>query len=56
MKSFILVKLEFSNKNLTKRMNFFKDVFLAFWQQLQNSYFEELISVAASLINLQRIL
>ena len=37
-------------------MNFFKDAFLAFWLQLQNSYFEEIISVAASVINSLRML
>ena len=56
MKGFILAKSETSNKQLNWKMNFFKDVFLAFWRKLQNSYFEKLISLAASVINVLRIL
>ena len=47
---FIFAKLETSSEQLHKKMNFFKDVFLTFWPQLQSSYWWTL-SVAASVIN-----
>ena len=49
MKSFVLAKLNTSSKQL-------KRCFLVFWLQLKNSYFEELISVAGSVINSLQIL